>query len=215
MGLLRVDHLVEVHGEEGEHDASEGHHAELEDPLVVPIKELVGQGCQGKEAHAEEQAESEAEGGSKVDLAAELVEETHLKEAVVLHLGQELHDDGKDNHHLQALTEEDDKGWHREVQICRSQPRRRDRDVVTQARRLVHAVAHLDPLYVPVDLRTRHVGKPWMASFVLFIIAAPLANLARGVWHGMGEPERRRQQECAKHGLLGGKASKKKEVRTF
>ena len=78
---------------------------------------------------------------------------------------------------------------------------------VTQARRLVHAVAHLDPLYVPVDLRTRHVGKPWMASFVLFIIAAPLANLARGVWHGMGEPERRRQQECAKHGLLGGKAS--------
>ena len=32
-------HLVEVHGEEGEHDANEAQHAELEDPLVVAIKQ--------------------------------------------------------------------------------------------------------------------------------------------------------------------------------
>ena len=38
VSLSATRHLVEVHGEEGEHDASEAHHAELEDPLVVAIK---------------------------------------------------------------------------------------------------------------------------------------------------------------------------------
>ena len=53
--------------------------------------------------------------------------------------------------------EEHHEGRHREVEVGRAHPWRGHRDVVPQARGLVHAVTGLDPFHVAVDLRTLHV----------------------------------------------------------
>mmetsp|Transcript_46484 Transcript_46484/g.110485 ORF Transcript_46484/g.110485 Transcript_46484/m.110485 type:complete len:330 (-) Transcript_46484:341-1330(-) len=110
--LLGVDHLVEVHRQEGEHQAGDHHHAELEDQLVVSLEELEGQGCQCQKSHAEDQANAEAQARAEVDLAPEAVELLVLHQPVLAHLVQELHDDGQHDDHLQALPEENHKGRH-------------------------------------------------------------------------------------------------------
>mmetsp|Transcript_10730 Transcript_10730/g.20177 ORF Transcript_10730/g.20177 Transcript_10730/m.20177 type:complete len:244 (+) Transcript_10730:739-1470(+) len=176
--LLGVDHLVEVDSQESQHNARKGHHTELEDALVVPIKERVGQRGQRQKANAKAQAQRKAHGGPNVDLAAELVELRWLDEAIISHLDKELHDDRQNNDDLQALPEEDNEGRNGEVDVGGRQARGRHGDVVPQTRGLVHAITDLGPLHVPIDLRTAHVRETRMAGFVFFVKAAPLADFA-------------------------------------
>ena len=203
MRLLRVDHLIEVHSKEGQNNAGEAHHAELEDALIVALEELVGQGGEGQEAHSKKQADGEAKACAHVDLPPELVEQLLLEKPIILHLGQELHDDRKNDDHLQALAEEDDEGRHGEIDVGRLQPRSGHRDVVAKAGRLIDTVAHLDPLDMAVDLRALHVREARVASLILLVVAAPLADLARGVWHGLGQAEHCGKQERTSGGHTG------------